>query len=98
MSTKKEILENIRANRNKCYKRPRFGMPKKYFDQLSYHNWAVNEIIREIEKSDMPPMLVVESFISKMEDCACRNKKNSRMFSIAKDAGEWVLDILISMN
>ncbi len=98
MSTKKMILENLRKNRDRCYRRPKWGMPKGYFDQLSYHNWAVEEIIQEIEKSDMPPMLVVEEFINKMDDYSCNNRKNSRMFSIAKDAGEWVLDVLISFD
>lgn len=92
------ILERIREKRNRCFKAPTLSMPKGYFEQVSCHNWAVNEILKEIEESMMPPMLVVEEFIKKMEVYACESKENSRRFSIAKDAGEWVLDILISLD
>ena len=99
MNNKKYILDKIREKRDRCYRAPKWGMPKRYFEQLSYHNWAVEELIKEIEESEtLPPMIVVEEFINRMEEYACKSEKNGRMFSIAKDAGEWVLDILISLN
>ena len=99
MNNKEKILREIERKRKRCYKIPTWGMPKTYFEQVSVHNWAVDEIIKEIKESDFtPPMMIVEDFIKRMEDYSCENSKNSRVFSIAKDAGEWILDILITIN
>ena len=102
--SKKYVLQHIRKEYRRCYKRPVHGMPKIVFDQITMHNWAVEEILRQLGKLDESafrytnmPCDIVEMFIKKMDEYACASKENSHWFSAARDAGEWVLDILISL-
>lgn len=99
MRSKQFVLRKIRREWMRCYGCPRFGMSKDQMEQISIHNWAVEEILNRIEKSDRNNYLtIVENFIKKMDEYACNGKSKGHWFSIAKDAGEWVLDILISSN
>ena len=58
----------------------------------SYQEWAFEELINEIERSDLPPTLVMENLYHKFDDYACRSKHNGMIFSIASDAILVILD------
>lgn len=93
------ILSVIREYADECLKEPRYRLPRGCFEQRSYQKWAVDEILKSIERSKfIPPIMVVENFIRKMDDFSCRNKKTSFIFSVAHDMAEDILDVLIAMK
>lgn len=72
---------------------------KPYFEQASYAIWAANEVLRSIENNkSIPPIMVVEDFIRKMDAFSCINANNSRMFSIAHDTAQDILDVFLGID
>lgn len=66
------------------------------FTQKVYTIWAIEEIRKAIENDqDESPILIIEDFISKMDEYSCKNIKISAIFSVARDAGMYVLDEII---
>ncbi len=70
-----------------------------YIQLKSYQRWAVKEIMKCIEESEgISPIRAVEGFVHKM-NCFSRKKgKTAMIFSIARDTGEDILDVLIAMK
>lgn len=95
MRDKERALAYVRMKANECYTAPTWRTPKEVLELQSCHNWAVDEVLKKIEESDLPPIEVVEKFVKQMDEYSCLNPKTSRMFATAKDAGVWVLDTLI---
>lgn len=72
---------------------------KKEFQYETYSIWAAKELLVELSKNkNLPPLFVLERFRDKMDDYACLNKKNSFIFSVAKDTAEYLIDQLITCN
>ncbi len=93
------VLSVIQEYADECLKGPSWRMSKARFKQVSYSRWAIDEIVKSIEASrSVPPVVVVEKFIRKMDDFSCRNDKTSIIFSVAHDMAENILDILIAMK
>ena len=94
-----DILSVIRDYADRYLEEPSCRLTKNWFKQKSYSRWAVNELIRSIKESKtVPPILVVEDFIRKMDAFSVRNTKASFMFSVAHDVAENILDILIDIK
>lgn len=58
-------------------------------------NWAVKTLRDDILESPFSATSVAEEFIRRMDLYSVNDKLNSHKWSIAKDAGEYVLDTLI---
>lgn len=72
---------------------------KKEFQYETYSIWAAKELLVELSKNkNLPPLFVLEKFRDKMDDYACLNKKNSFIFSVAKDTTEYLIDQLVSFK
>lgn len=93
------ILSVIQGYADKCLREPQRWLPREYFEQRSYQKWAVNEILKSIKDSEViPPVMVVENFIRKMDDFSCKNQKTSIIFSTAHDIAEDILDVLLAVR
>ena len=109
MVYRSSMIKRLRKEQMRCYQNPRYGMPKRQFDQISAHNWAVEELISRLEKTDHIldegseksttfdlDFMIFEDFVKRMDEYACKSEQKSHWYSAARDAGEWVLDVLIS--
>lgn len=76
---------------------PTWGLKKEYFQNISYHNWAVNEVLKQIRESSKPPQLVIAEFMKKMDDFSKLKKETRNQFEVARDAAEWMLDVINGM-
>ena len=66
------------------------------FNQKVYTIWAIEELRKEVEKNkNESPILIIEDFISKMDEYSCKNIETSSIFSVARDVGMYVLDEMI---
>lgn len=93
------ILSVIREYADERLREPRRRLPQGCFEQRSYQKWAVDEIIRSIERSkSVPPITVIEDFIYKMDDFSRSSRKRSMMFSVAHDVAADILDLLLAMK
>ncbi len=91
------ILSVIRGYADEYLKEPRWRISKDWFKQISYSRWAVDEILKRIEKNgSTPPVLIVEDFIREMDVFSCRNRRAGIIFSVAHDMAENILDVLIA--
>ncbi len=95
---KKDILRKLYSITMSSLNKPYFGLSKKLFEQRCYQEWAVKEVLRAIETSDLPPYMVAEEFAEKMDEYACLKERTSFMFSVAHDTAEWIIEILLSMK
>lgn len=69
------------------------------FQQKVYSAWAVKELYDEIiNKPNIPVLLIIEDFVTKMDEYACKNKDLSHIFSIAYDTGLDIYDQLLNMK
>ncbi len=98
LSDKDYIIECIRDYASEYIKDPRWGLPRGLFERRSYSKAAIEEIIREIRKSDAPPITAVENFMQKMYRYTVLKNRKMVMFSIAYDEAEQVLDFLLAMK
>lgn len=67
-------------------------------EQSMIFNWAITSLRKEIEHSMFPAKAVAEKFIERMELYSMNDVANSWKWSVAKDAGEYVLDAIIWVN
>lgn len=86
------VIQKYAEERNCCQ--------QHFSPSNSYRKWAVNEILRSIRESEcvLPPIMIVEDFIHKMDDFSCKNNKSSFIFSIAYDVAIDVFDILTAIK
>lgn len=90
------ILTVIRKFADDYLETPTRLASKGRFEQRSYSRWAIDEILRNIAESpSIHPVMVVESFIRKMDSFSCLDAQTSIIFSIARDTAEHLLDVLI---
>ena len=66
---------------------------KQLAAQRSYEQWALEELILHIEKSNKSPIPATEEFAEKMDNFACMS--GNLMFSIAYDTALYALDTLL---
>lgn len=93
------ILSVIKDYADEYLKVPQRRLSRGDFEQRSYQRWAVDEILRAIEKSNSaPPIVAVEDFIRKMDEFSCKNHRTSIIFSVAYDVATDILDLLIAMK
>lgn len=97
MDTEQVITAIRKHTRNTSIRRRH--RKESYFIQYCYSQWAVDEIIKSIQKNgSKPPITVVEDFVRKMDEYSCVNPNTSLIFSIAKDSAMDILDLLIVMR
>lgn len=66
------------------------------FEQIAYTRWAYIEIIDYLKSHrDSPPLYAVEELRNKMDEYACLNPESSVIFSVAYDACEEIIDMLV---
>lgn len=96
---KNYILSVICDYANEYLREPRKRLPKGCFEERSYRIWAIEELLKQVDKyGDDSPVAVVENFICKMNAFSRRNRKAGIIFSIARDVAEDILDILAAMK
>ena len=70
--------------------------PERYLEERSYFEWGLKELDKRIQKHKGGDVsyLVVMPFIDEMKELCCIAKTESQRFafSVAADAGEYVLD------
>ena len=71
---------------------------KELFEQKVYTKWAIKEIIHEVWNSDKPILETVENFITRMNEYSMKDKKTSRIFSIAYDAAMDLYDQMLYLK
>ena len=77
---------------------PRRHLRRNSFESRSYRRWAVQEIANELRKSPLvPPIMVVEDFIERVESYSADNPKKKMIFRLARDIGKSVLDLVSAM-
>lgn len=65
------------------------------FAQDSYCKTTYLELIDLLKKNkDMPPIVLIEDYVKKMEKYSCANEFSSFMFAVSHDVAEYVLDEL----
>lgn len=76
---------------------PRYRWSESVFKERSYSRWAAFEILERImDRPFTPPDLIIDEFIIKMEYFSCfhEDTEASRMFIIARDAAQDILEII----
>ena len=93
----RELRKEIRRSRKGLCKGTR-----DYMRWQSYRKWAVNEILDSLANYDADIVSdyydILDDFVRKMDEYSCSNTPNSIIFAVAKDTGEWILDILLSID
>lgn len=77
------------------YKRPFVNSEK--FVENSHEKWACKELLRFIEESErlpfsLTPIEILDQFTEKMKTYAFMNSKNSLIFSVAQETGEYFIE------
>lgn len=102
MNYKDYVLRSIEYYMAEHCEEPRWGLPRsRYsFELASYNRATVQEILRAIRNSDLPPAIVVEEFAKKMDIFACKAKtpQAMQMFSIAYDMAVYIGDFLMALK
>lgn len=99
MTDKGYILSMIWEYAGERIKEPRRRLPKGCFKRRSYQKWAVEEMVRRIERErTLSPSIAVEQFAQKMEQFSRGKKKEDTMFAVAYDVAKDILDILTAMR
>ena len=68
-------------------------------EQLSCTKWVANELLtRFYKKPEDPPLAIMEEFLYQMDEYSCKAKNRyvSYVFATAKDAAQWMIDILLT--
>jgi hypothetical protein len=66
------------------------------FKELSYSKWAANELLKCLKEQGAPPLLVMESFMDKMDEYSRVNQKFGFIFSDAREVTEHIIEFLLS--
>lgn len=65
------------------------------FMQISYSRWIAHEILELIKICNTTPaMMVIEDYVSKLDEWSCVSRDNGIIFSIARDTALDILDYL----
>lgn len=91
--SKAEVIRFLRNYKNNMLHTPDYCLRKSKFIYDVYSNWAIDELITEIRKSDIDSISTIERFLKKMSDYACINVNNIQ-FSIAEDVTEHVYELI----
>lgn len=70
---------------------------RKSLELYSYNKATIRDLIDEIRDSELPPIMVIEEFIKKMDiyACAARNPKEKFIFSTSYDMAVHIEDVLL---
>ena len=69
---------------------------EKHLAQIYYSKIAAIKLLSYVKTDKLlSPMTIVENFRDKMNEYACMNDFNSRMFSIQVDVAEYILDEIV---
>lgn len=102
MNRKEYVLMCLEDYMSEFCKEPRRGLPaRRYsFELASYNRATIKEIMRAISESNLPPIIVVEDFVDKMDSFACKAKttKAKQIFSIAYDMAVNIEDFMRSLK
>ena len=67
--------------------------------QHSYIKSTYKDLIQLLSQdSDNSPIDIVYNYMNKMEDYACENSFSSFVFSVSRDAAEYILDKLLLLR
>lgn len=67
--------------------------------QHSYIKSTYKDLIRLLSQdSDNSPIDIIYNYMNKMEDYACENPFSSFIFSVSRDASEYILDKLLLLG
>ena len=95
------IIRNVKDHflEGEWYRSPTtYHMKKDRRAQMIYFQWAVREIIMDMEhRPYWSPLDCVSVFKSRMNDYACRNINTSYIFSVAHDAAEEIEDFIVCL-
>lgn len=71
---------------------------RKSMELYSYNKATIKDLIREIRESELPPIMVVEEFINKMDMFAidAKDQKQKFIFSTSCDMAVHIEDILLT--
>lgn len=102
--TRYDILEAVERYGLEAYPKPRnyYCMTTSKFEEMSYKNWAVEELLDYLWKKESvayPVIDRVEMFKNMVGEFALKHKSidSVYMFSIAEDVSNDILDFLISL-
>lgn len=74
----------------------RYQWQDKHLAQIYYSKIAAIKLLNYIKNDkSLSPMTIVENFRDKMNEYACMNDFNSRMFSVQCDVAEYILDEIV---
>lgn len=76
---------------------PVWNIRREYFLNISYHNWAVGEVLKRIEGSLADPRLVISEFMIDMDQMMKLRPDTRAQFEAARDAAKWMLDVVEAM-
>lgn len=73
---------------------------RKSLELYSYNKATIRDLINEIRDSELPPIMVIEEFIKKMDiyACAARNPKEKFIFSTSYDMAIHIEDVLLTRH
>lgn len=88
------ILSVIRDYASERWAKPERPLSRENFQQRSYTQWAVEELIYDFNSHpDEPPLVIIELFIEKSQRYAQR-RKGGMIFETAYEVGMNILDLL----
>lgn len=66
------------------------------FARWSYTKTTAHEVLELLKKNpETPPLMTIEEYRDKLDDCACLNVARSSMYSASYDAADDIIDELI---
>lgn len=94
------IIFTIKCFSEENWAEPCANWPDYWFNKSSYSRWAISEIIELLENRGIneSPKKVVSNFISRMDRYSCLNDSARKIFSIARETADDVLDFLHAME
>lgn len=79
-------------------KEPQDNIPRAYFERRVYSKWAADELLTQVMDNPYEDAFdVIELYILELECCiyAAGDSPNRRIFKIAKEVAEDILDYLL---
>ena len=69
------------------------------FEKMCYSIWAVNELLNYmIANKTLDPIVSIRQFAAKVKGYASMNPNSRKMFTVAKEVTEDILDMFLAMQ
>ena len=94
---KRYMVRVLRECAEEFYREPEWGLKGGIFEERSYREWAVEEVIRKVIFSSNPAR-DLELMLVDLNKYSSRNQRSAKIFSILCDTAEWALDIINAMK